>query len=41
MDSLRTTALLGGGPFLVVKGFKSCAITTEMTATATNHRTNA
>ena len=29
------------GVYLVVKGFKSCAITAEMTATATNHHTTA
>jgi len=27
------------GVYLVVKGFKPCAITAEMTATATNHHT--
>ena len=29
------------GVYLVVKGFKPCAITAEMTATATNHHTTA
>jgi hypothetical protein len=29
------------GVYLVVKGFKACAITAEMTATATNHHTTA
>jgi len=29
------------GVYLVVKGFKSCSITAEMTATATNHHTTA
>ena len=29
------------GVYLVIKGFKPCAITAEITATATNHRTTA